>query len=69
MSAFTEYAADCERKTSLNARTDVKTLMLVEPLWVTPVSGDMLAVLKTKSQRQRTRRLIMARTLETGAEL
>lgn len=61
MSAFSEYAARTERTTSLNRFTPVDVLALAHRAGQpTPVSGDMLAVLRQATPRQRTRRRALA---------
>lgn len=46
MSAFTEYAAYVEHQTQVNWLGRVRDAELFSELWTTPISGDMLAVLK-----------------------
>jgi hypothetical protein len=68
MSAYTEYAAQVEHNTSLSRFTDVATLSEVDKLGPTPVSGDMLTVLKRDTRRRvRTRRFLF-RALEGSEE-
>lgn len=70
MSAYSEYAAQCELRTLIYARDDIASLSiyveLVGDAHAFPVSGDAIAQLKgaTETQRAKRKRLAAAYSAE-----